>query len=383
MKIFNIWMPWLFSRFLYLDKTAVVMDRNGKELPEPALPGRYRTVLLGKHTYFETIAEFTFSDLKEIIAAIRLCPADYSPFHTDLFFVRRIGRQQDKTQVNLWFVRPEACDIIRRAHPWFVFPETGLWFTGSQKTARCLRLEKKDSALMVHVDTDGAVCSAMTLPGRDGSQSFLRGLGPQGQDCPMETFSAPGAYIQALLATVSGTGPLVLKPFLQVRPASGDGALVRAGLWTLTGIALLLVLSFGIRSGMAAYVLQELKQTNQALTQDLGDVLEREAKTRAIENQIRILSGPVVSYLPRTALFNQMYDLLSGKDIVIRRLTVTGNRVELQGLSNRASALLDTLAAVPGFQDVLLTQALKKDTRTGQDIFSISFHVVPEYPVEQ
>jgi len=120
MKIFNIWMSWLFSRFLYLDKTAVVLDRNGRELPEPALPGRYRAVLLGKHTYFETIAEFPFSDLKEITAAIRLSPGDYAPFHTDLFFVRRIGRQPDKTRVNLWFVRPETCDIIRRVHPWFI-----------------------------------------------------------------------------------------------------------------------------------------------------------------------------------------------------------------------------------------------------------------------
>jgi Tfp pilus assembly protein PilN len=376
-------MSWLFSRFLYLDKTAAVLDKNGKELPEPALPGRYRTVLLSKHTYFETITEFPFSDLKEITDAIRLSPSDYAPFHTDLFFVRRIGRQPDKTRVNLWFVRPEACDIIRRAHPWFVFPETGLWATGSRNTARCLGLEKKDGTLMVHVDTDGAVRSTMTSPGRADSQSFLRGLGPQGQDCPVETFSDLETYIQALLATVSGAGPLVLAPFLQVRPVGGHGPLVRAGLKTLTGIALLLVLFFGIRAGMAVYVLQELKQTNQTLTRDLGDVLEKEAKIRAIENRIQALSGPIVSYLPRTALLNQLYDLLSGKDIVIRRLTVVGNRVELQGVSDRASALLDTLASVSGFQDVQLTQALKKDSRTGQDIFSISFHVVPEGPVEQ
>lgn len=127
MQITRIWLNRLFSRVLYLDNTPVVLDRNGRQVKEKELHAGFQAILLGKRTYFETIAEFSFSDLKDIKSAVAPARLDYAPFATDLFFVRKISRNQECTRFNLWFVRPGISDEIRQHRPWFIFPETAFW----------------------------------------------------------------------------------------------------------------------------------------------------------------------------------------------------------------------------------------------------------------
>jgi hypothetical protein len=379
MQITRIWLNRLFSRVLYLDRTPAVLDRNGRQVKEKELHTGFRTILLGKRTYFETIAEFSFSDLKDIKSAVALAPLDYAPFATDLFFVRKISRNQERTRVNLWFVRPGISDEIRQHRPWFIFPETALWSMDNGSFNCFYRLDQDMHQLMIHVDSEGGVRSspAKNTSGQDNMQTFRMSLGPLGHDNPVIRFRSREEYFHALFKCLSEVSVMNLVPFFRYLPGQKKmdmKMLIRRA----AGVLVIICLFMGIRSGLPLYMKYQLMRENTALTRDMGEVLDRQAEIEPIRKRIQVMAGPITGYTPKVMLLDQIYTSLADRNTVIRRLTVVDKQVEIQGLSPRASEVITILSAVPAFTDVKLTQALKKDPKTGHDIFSVSFSVKPD-----
>ena len=372
----------LIPGVLYLDKTSVVLNREGARQDENAAQKTCRAAILGKRTYFETIAEFPFDDTREIKAAVRLAPSDYAPFETDLFFMRKIGRRQDRTRVNLWLVRPRAAELIRQSAAWFVFPETALWTVAKGQTPRIECIERETDRLLVHVDAQGGVRSSLDENGSQASlETFQRSLGAQGAGCDIEQVSCERPYHAELLTRLFDAPVSNFLPFLRLLPAktSFDARFARrAG----AGLAALFLVYGALWAGLPMYLENRLARQNNALSDELGQVINRQSDIEAIKERIQTLSGPVADYLPKLPLFNLLYDCLSGSS-VIKRMNVSGRRVEIEGTAPSASAMISTLSAKEAFANVRLTKPLKKDRNSGHDVFSVSLYVTPGAFVEK
>jgi hypothetical protein len=376
MNIFGRWSSLLFSSVLYLGRTPVLLDRNGERIRENNAREGSRAVILGKRAYFETIAEFPFSDMKEIKAAVMLSPTDYAPFATDLFFIRKIGRSNDRTRVNLWFVRPGIIEEIRGSAAWFVFPETALWSIDDRAGPRLYCFHRETDRLMVNVDAHGAVRSSLAEnSGEDDIEAFRRSLGPRVADCATESLDSLQDYFHELSARLSKASIADLVPFFKWMPGSSkpDSRLLRRTAASLSALIFLYLIAC---AGLPLFMKQKLTAENEALSASLGEVLNRQADIEAIQRRIQTLAGPLETYLSKTALFNLLYDTLTGR-CTITRMTVAGRRVEIEGTSPQASDILSALSAVESFETVRLTRPLKKDRGTGHDAFSIGFYVKP------
>jgi hypothetical protein len=368
----------LFSKVLYLDTESahVVLDATGRLLENDPDLNSFRAVILGKRAYFETIAEFPFSDTREIKSAVSLSPADYAPFETQMFFMRRLGRSRERTRVNLWFVRPWAVEELKSHSPWFIFPETALWSINDNKQPRLFCLDRGADQLMIHVNAEGAVHSSLGKnSGPQDFEAFCRSLGPQSRNCPVKQVSSRQQYFEQLTGSLEKAPLADLFVFFRWIPghAAWDARFFRRAAASLSAVILLYLF---IWAGLPLYVKQKLESENQVLSQNLGEVLDRQSDIETISNRIQTLAEPVESYLPKTALFDLLYEHMAGQSIVTR-LTVAGRMVEIEGTSPRASDLLSTLSGLEALENVRLTRPLKKDRKTGHDQFSLSFSVIP------
>ena len=62
---------------------------------------RARVIVLGKRFYFETSKKFPFSNMKDVKSAIAIDILSYSPFKTDRFFIKKIGKKNGEIILNL------------------------------------------------------------------------------------------------------------------------------------------------------------------------------------------------------------------------------------------------------------------------------------------
>ncbi len=375
MNLPRLFMQWMNPLVMYLDKEPVSLGSDGVIETDAPLNRGCRILILGKHAYFETTAAFPITDLKEIKAAVTMDQAMYAPFATDLIFLRKIFRKNEHTLVNIWFVRPSAINIIEQLAPWIVFPETALWSLAEPHQSRLHVISRKDDLLMVHVDDDGAVRSSIAEDEDTDFETFKRSVGPAAQNCSVERLESTREYFKALLSCLSDASITDFYPFFRWRPDFKNFNTPFAKL-SILSLTILIFLYGSIWAGLPYWKYRQLIQENEKLSENLGDVLDKQAQIESIQQEIQQLAKPFEAYTPKLPLLNMLYQTISGK-ATIKRMTIAANFVEIGGTSPQASAVLSTLSAVTDIENVQLTAPLKKDRKTGQDIFSLSFRVKP------
>jgi|GEM_PF-1211968 len=379
-RLWRIMMRWLFPSCLYIGRDVYDIGNDGQVFPQ--IPEHNRTsrlVILSKHTYFETIGEFPFGNPKEIRAAITMDTASYTPFSTRLFFLRRIGRRDDKTLVNLWFVRPDIVLELDRIAPWLIFPETALWCLGVQAVNGLHIISQPGGYLLVHLQ-DGVIRSTLAENDDTDLTVFRRSIGKdvsQKEDIRMGVFETYLSRLRDAAPTVSLSDmALFFSP--RFSAAQIDMRLLK---WCLASLGLIAVLYIGAWTGMPVYFKQQLIKENETVSASLGDILDKQARTDESVNEINLLTQALKGYTPRMTLLNLLYTILP-TDTVITHLTIAGNRVEVRGSSDQASMVLTSLAAGQGVEQAQFSAPLRKDSTTGRELFVLSFGFgIPNSPI--
>lgn len=377
MKLPHAVWRWFSPKIAYLDRTAVILDQNGRVADDLCEQRSRRLSILGKQHYHETVHAFPISDMKEIRAAVAMDPTAYAPFSTDIFFMRRLGRRQDRTLVNLWFVRPTTVETFGLDRAVVLIPETLLWSLQRDTRPRLDIISRDEGRLLlIHVAREKGVYSMLAEDGAEAVESFRRSLGPEGGHCPANRISSRREYFQGLLRSLKDTAVTDLAPFVRWRM---DRALfftpaVRRTALSLTAMLLVYLMLW---LGLPLMTARRLTLENEQLTQSLSDALAQQDRITAVQEEIRMLVQPVEAALPKVPILNMLHDTLSPK-AVISRLTIAANRVEIHGVSEKASTVIGTLNKVPGLMQVQLITPLSKDRKSGKDQFAVSFLIEKE-----
>jgi len=331
-----------------------------------------RVVILSKPAYFETVAEFPFDNVKEIKSAISMDMLSYAPFSTDLFLLRRIGRRDEKTRVNIWFIRPEFVQRLDQVSPWFVFPETALLQLNAQFFNDFFIIPHPEGFLLTHID-HRAVRSLLTQNDGPDLILFLRSIGKDFGNTERFRFENFDLYLSCLWEAIQNASLSDMLPFLKlalsVHSSQADNRIVR---WGAIAMGLIAIVYTGIWVGMPLYANRQLLHENETVSAGLADIIDKQARLDKTIEQINVMDQVVKDYAPRLILLNLLYDVLPS-DTILTQLTVAGGQVEIRGSAQQASAVLSSLTAAPGIEHAQFSAPLRKDTKTSRDLFTVSF----------
>ena len=337
-----------------------------------------RVVVLGKCWYFETTAAFPMGSLKEIRAAVAMDQETYAPFGGGVFFLRRIGQQDSKTLVNMWFVRPDILQDLNRLSPWMVFPETALWSSIRQMESALYVIRRSMDYLLVHVGKDRSVRSTLARNDTTDVVAFHRCLGwevDRPGDIPIDSFDD---YLIGLQNCYQALPLADLAPFFRGRVPVGGHMNVSMLKWGLLPLLLMGFIYLGVISALPVYMEKKLLMENEALSIRLGDILTKQSRIEELTTDVNLLIGVLNSYTPRTLLFDHMHRILP-EETRINQMTLSTGRIEIRGSAILGSQVVSSLTSSPGFVDVKLAAPLRKDNKTGRDLFTISFvYVIPD-----
>jgi hypothetical protein len=363
----------LLKQILYLGEKDYLIDKHG-EIKEvgPDYAGKARLIILGKNLYFETLETFPFSSVKEIRSAVKTDIHAFSPFETDLFFVRRIGETGERTSVNLWFVNKAGCERLQTLSPLFILPETALLpFVGDVLPIVYAIRKTNDERLFSFVREDGAVKSMAPQKDRADLTLFKRSVGGRTIEAPVKEVTEWEGYlgmIQIALyhipkkTALSFTNRDYFSTSFDKKPL-------------IVGIAVATVLFFmytGLSIFMPYMAARDLHREDKALSLNLSGLLEKQERLDIFRQRHKALTERLNSYTYKIPLLNLLNTALP-EDTTIKQLTVAGNMVEMRGVVPKATALLSALSQTQEVKNAKFTTPLRQDSKTGMEIFSLTF----------
>jgi hypothetical protein len=363
----------LVNRILYLGEKSYLVDKDG-EIKEVGLDyaEKARLVILGKNHYFETLKTFPFSSVKEIRSAVKTDIHAFSPFETDLFFVRRIGETGEKTSVNLWFVNKAGCERLQTLSPLFILPETALLPSVKGPYPIVYSVRKTDNDhLLSFVNEDGAARS-MSLHGTQMDIThFKRAVGGDAKEYPVKAVTKWEDYLamlqEALYDMPKKDFPIFTKPdYLSMnfnKRTWSVGIAVAAGLFFLyTGLSVL----------MPYLAAKDLDAEDKAISSNLSGLLAKQDRIDSTYQRHIALAERLARYTNKTGILNLLNTVLP-EDTAIRQFTVAGNLVEMRGMVPKATVLLSALTQVKEVKKAKFTTPLRQDSKTGMEVFTLTF----------
>ena len=362
----------LFKKCLYLGKRSYLIRPGGEFLEVGKdFSDRVNLVILARESYFETVRNFPFTNLKDIKAAVEMDRAAYSPLVEGRVFIRKIKTEEGGVTVNLWFVDEQTTAKLERLSPLLVIPESAFpTFTRGTERVFAVR-EDDEGGFFAFVSRAGGVRSLLAQGLQGDFKHFTRIIGAVVHDCPMIRIRDGKDFFSFFPTTVYDMSIRDLGPFLSTasRSLQPRARSTKIGLLAAVLIFGFYLLISGIYPGL---VRNRLRQENQALAGSLTDLLD---KRKAIDHYRRDrekLAAPLNQYPYKLPLLNMLNRVLPTATTIVR-LTVTGRVVEMQGVTPRASELMDSLAREPGVKNARFTAPLKEDKKTGGEFFRLTF----------
>ena len=111
---------------------------------------------------------------------------------------------------------------------------------------------------------------------------------------------------------------------------------------------------------------------DKALSRNLREVLKTREDVEYYLNRAAGLAKRINQYPYKIELVRDLNLLLPGKTR-LKQLTVSGNMVEIRGATPKGSTLLSALGGGEKIKNVRFTSRVRKDPKTGMELFSIAF----------
>jgi len=346
-------------------------DSGPEEVQIENLTMKVSVIILGKKYYFETLKTFPFSGIKEIKSAIAIDISEFSPFNTDLFFMRKIGQENDSTRVNLWFVDEKIVEPIRSRSPLIIIPETALISFLEDDTRKIYSIDKDGETLLVYVGRDGVVKSTAAGRGKDDLESFRRSIGVEARDCSIRDLNGAEEYLPLLPRILDEIPWRVLLYFLNTGffSLSDHQKFLKIG---TAATAALFIIYTGIINLLPYFAEKKFQKEDQALTLNLSDPLKKQAMIEVYYKQQKALAGNINNYTYKLPLINLLNGVLP-EETIIRQLVISGRTVEIKGVTPKASELLSLLAKANEIENARFNSPIKEDKITGMENFALDF----------
>ena len=364
---------YLFPKVLYLAEEGYLLYRNGKiEKADPNSRDKVSLVVLAKKYYFESLKKFPFSSMKDIKSAVSLDLPSFSPFTTDLLFVRKIEQTDEGTKVNLWFIDGKIAERLKALSPLFIVPESAFLSLPGGDGPRIYTISGMgEKRLFVHIGAHGSIKSMTSERDSLDLISFRRLIDVERDACPVTRISGMEEYFSFIRKIANEMPIRRLSPFLNLKALSfqSNRRTIKWGLGTAaTIVALYLVFSIA----MPYFVLNRLQEENKALSKGLSSLLKKEEMIERYHGKQEKLADKINSYTYKTAIISRLGRLLP-KGARIWELRISGNRVEIRGAAPKASDLLAALSRGKGVGNAMFTSPLREDSKTRMEAFTVTF----------
>ncbi len=332
---------------------------------------RARVIVLGKRFYFETSKKFPFSNMKDVKSAIAIDILSYSPFKTDRFFIKKIGKKNGEIILNLWFIEEGIYKILSPLSPLIIIPETALLPFLNQGKGMFYKINRENEELLAYSGANGMVKSISGGIGKINIQDFKRSMGIDAKDIPEKGIGKSEEYFALFPRLISNISMKNLFYFANPDLFSIwlNKKYLKIGLVSMATIVLLYGGALGI---FLNYTKNELKKEDKRLSSSLSGLLKTQEKTDYYYKMQRELTSKINSYVPKLPLLNMINDILPEKTI-IRHLSVSRNVVQVKGIAIKGSDLLSVLSKSRGITEACFTSPVREDRKTGMENFAIRF----------
>ncbi|OPX18849.1 MAG: hypothetical protein BZ151_12420 [Desulfobacca sp. 4484_104] len=227
-----------------------------------------------------------------------------------------------------------------------------------------------DGLLLLRVNGRGESRSLLLPAAVADGDNFSRSLGTR-PDAEVKTFTALSDYLGFLHSALAGCRLPQLLPF--VNRGWATATRVKKPFYRCTAAAIFI---FCLYLGLAFFIPYSaekgLKRENQALNARLSGLLQQRRQLDNLRRQQQQLAGTVNNYSSKIALFQLLAQALPPRT-VIRQLNLSGNTVEISGLSPQASQLLSSLSQKPEISEARFSSPLREDRQSGMERFALMF----------
>lgn len=362
------------GRFLYLGREKTL--KVGKRGVEAEMPvddvGKTRIVVLGKHHYYETIHSFPFANLKEIREAVIMDISAYSPFDTPLCFVKKMDIPDGGCRVNLWFIHPDAVQLLNRLSPMILIPESGLLALAknSQETLYHIQKQEKE-ALWVYVGKDLLTQSMNFHNGKIEQETFTRIIGGNPENHAVSKIADMQVYLETLHRVLMSMPFSAVLPFLFPIKSLGrfDPKYLKIGLSIAAGLCLL----YGAATATLLYSIESgLMKADREIMPQVTSLMKDQQQAEELFAWQNELSGILRKQIPKLPLLILLNEILP-KNTTIFQLVAAGNTVEIKGITPKSTELLEALTARPVIQNARYTAPIRQDQASSMELFTLSF----------
>jgi len=142
--------------------------------------------------------------------------------------------------------------------------------------------------------------------------------------------------------------------------------------WLATGAAAVLIVYFAAAALFIDYQQRQTEAEVAAMGPEVQQLLDQQNDAETLKSQLTELSAQLTTVQPIFPLWQMVEQLLS-QHIQVRSLQVNMRKVEISGLAERATDVLQMLKNTPGVTQVEFSAPTRRDQ--GLDLFSISLQL--------
>ncbi len=342
---------------------------------------RRAILVVCRELYFELNHSFPITSAGDLKKAVELQAPGLSPREFSRFCYFYHVRESE-SRVNLWFFNPEVEEIIDRLMPLAIIPETTLLGLdvsreqGSIKYARrwgshVLCFRKPGGDLVSRLEPaeskkEDAISRFRTLAGYeavDAGETFF-GCYPPEPDSETGYFSRLAKRVLLL--------PFKWWPRFLLREGLRISGITRSFIYFQVAVLVLFFLLPWVFSLINTHsVHQELTGKNREITGKVEQYLEIKEDLDRKELLYKRLKGILEGYTPRAIILGELGKLLKAPEDSLSSMRLRDNYIELRGLTDSSTNLLNRLNAGKGFKEVRLASPVVKDPRSGRERFVI------------
>lgn len=329
-------------------------------------------IILGKKFYFETSKQFPFSNIRDLRSAIAIDTLNYSPFKTERFLIRKIGKKNGETLFNIWFIEEEIYKDLLRLSPLIIIPETALLSFLGKGGGAIYKINREHEDLLVYIGGNGIIKSVSGGNGKNDVKNFKRSIGYEAKDLPEIDIARPEEYFGLFQRLISH---ITLKRFFyfanpNLFSVRLNKKYIKIGLTSIGIIFLLYGASVGI---YVSHAKNELRMEDDRLSLNLSGLLKKQERTDYYHKISKELASNINAYTYKLPILNMLNDILPER-AVIRHVSISGSIIQIKGTSTKGSDLLSILSKTRGIKGAGFISPVREDRKTGLENFEIRFN---------
>ena len=363
---------WLAGRILYVGDQVLTMDGSGTcETASEKDIRDARVMVLGKMHYFETIRHFPFSRAKEIKSAVLLDKSDYTPFPATRCCIRKLRQTGEGAAANIWLISSEAAQIMEKQLVSLVIPETALLAFHACQTSQIYEVALGLNSFLAWIGQNGAVQSVRSSGDTVEVEAFRRIIGKDATDSPVVRITGLKDYAALLSETISSLPVNGLYPFINANPytMTFDSRVLKRGGYSA---AALFVVYTILTVSIPCAVEKHLQKEDAAVSAQSVEWIEKQRQIDMAVKKQKALAAPIKAYASKYLLMTLLKKVMPA-ETRITQMAISDTRVEIRGEAPSATALLTVLSQTQGIQNAQFISPVRKENKTGRDMFALSF----------